>query len=74
MKQYTETRRIQVQRAGHYFGDGDHPDCTYDAVIEITVDIDQVVASMGRKAVLSKGKKSVDGAVSVRAHSVERVP
>jgi hypothetical protein len=75
VKTYTETRRVVIKDAGRYFGDGDHGSDrpTLEAVIEITVDLDAIAnGSMARRAVLSKGKRSIDGHVMVRAHSVAR--
>jgi hypothetical protein len=75
MHKYIETRRVVIKDAGRYFGDGDHgaDRPTLEAVIEIEVNLDAIASGqMARRAVLSKGRKSVDGHVTVRAHSVEK--
>ena len=44
-----------------------------DGVLEIEIDIDGIVKELGARAIFSKGKKSVDGYVTVRAHSIKAV-
>lgn len=38
----------------------------YEGEVEIIIDIDAIVRTLGRKALLSKGGKSVDGWVKVK--------
>lgn len=72
------TRRVIVRDAGRYYGDNTptkpgEPYPTYTAVLEITIDLDELIQKLGRRAVLNKTKRSRQGVITVKAHSISEV-